>query len=109
MAKPEQQQNAGTILSVRSSVVEARFTERLPALNSILHTGDDGDIVVEVLMHIDEETVRGIALNSTEGLAQNSRIVDTGRPLGVSVGKELLGRVFNVFGEPIDNKEAISG
>jgi len=109
VAKFGKQQNAGTVLSVRSSVVEARFTERLPALKNILHTGDEGDIVVEVLMHIDEETIRGIALNSTEGLAQNSRIVDTGRPLSVSVGEELLGRVFNVFGEPVDHKEAISG
>jgi len=75
---------------------------------SILRTGDDGDIFVEVLTHIDAKTVRGIALTSTEGLAQNARIVDTGRPLSVPVGEELLGRVFNVFGEPIDQKEALS-
>ncbi len=98
----------GTVVSVRSSVVEARFPERLPAMYSILRTGDDEDIFVEVLMHIDEETIRGIALTSTEGLAQNSRIIDTGRPLSVPVGEELLGRVFNVFGEPVDHKEAIS-
>lgn len=99
---------AGTVVSIRSSVVEARFPERLPAMYSILRTGDDGDIFVEVLTHIDAKTVRGIALTSTEGLAQNARIVDTGRPLSVPVGEELLGRVFNVFGEPIDQKEALS-
>jgi F-type H+-transporting ATPase subunit beta len=98
----------GIVVSIRSSVVEARFPERLPALNSILRTGDDGNIVVEVLTHVDEKTVRGIALTSTEGLAQNARIVDTGRPLSVPVGEELLGRVFNVFGDPIDQKEVIS-
>ena len=98
----------GTVVSIRSSVVEARFPERLPAMYSILRTGDDGDIFVEVLTHIDAKTVRGIALTSTEGLAQNARIVDTGRPLSVPVGEELLGRVFNVFGEPIDQKEALS-
>ena len=98
----------GTVVSIRSSVVEARFPERLPAMYSILRTGDDGDIFVEVLTHIDAKTVRGIALTSTEGLAQNARIVDTGRPLSVPVGEELLGRVFNVFGEPIDQKEVLS-
>lgn len=98
----------GTVVSIRSSVVEARFPERLPAMYSILRTGDDGDIFVEVLTHIDAKTVRGIALTSTEGLAQNARIVDTGRPLSVPVGEKLLGRVFNVFGEPIDQKEALS-
>ena len=72
-------ENIGTVLSIRSSVVEARFPKRLPALNSILQTGDDEDIVIEVLTHIDAKTVRGIALTSTEGLAQNARIIDTGR------------------------------
>jgi len=102
-------ENSGTVLSVRSSVVDARFPDRLPELKSVLRAGDDEEIVVEVLMHIDRESVRGIALTSTEGLAQNARIIDTGQSLSVPVGEELLGRVFNVFGETIDKKEEISG
>jgi len=108
-ADSSKSKNSGTVLSVRSSVVEARFPERLPPLNALLLAGDENNIRVEVLMHVDEQTIRGIALTSTEGLAQNSPIVDTGRPLSVPVGKQLLGRMFNVFGETIDRKEDLPG
>jgi F-type H+-transporting ATPase subunit beta len=101
--------NSGTVLSIRSSVVEALFPERLPGLNNILLAGDNEDIIIEVLTHINAKTVRGIALNSTEGLAHNARVVDTGRPLSVPVGKRLLGRVFNVFGDTIDRKDPVAG
>jgi F-type H+-transporting ATPase subunit beta len=101
-------ENAGTVLSVRSSVVDVLFPRRLPALRSVLLAGDDQQIVIEVLTHVDEETVRGIALTSTEGLAQHSRVIDTEGPLTVPVGEELPGRVFNVFGDTIDRKEAIT-
>jgi len=103
------QENYGTVISVRSSVVDARFTRKLPGLLHVIRGGEEGDIVIEVLTHLDAETVRGIALTSTQGLAEGSRLLDTGKPLRVPVGDRLLGRVFNVFGDTIDNKEAITG
>lgn len=108
LMKENQNKNIGTVLSVRSSVVDAYFPDHLPAINTILKTGDNEDIFIEVLTHIDAKTTRGIALTSTEGLAQDSPIVDTGKPVTVPVGKELMGRVFNVFGDPIDKKEPLS-
>ncbi|HOI75587.1 MAG TPA: F0F1 ATP synthase subunit beta [Syntrophales bacterium] len=96
----------GVILSVRGSVVDARFpTGRLPAIGNVLTTGDDGRIRVEVMVQLNAETIRGISLMPTQGLARGSAINDTGHPFMIPVGKELLGRVFNVFGEPIDNIE----
>ena len=95
--------NVGTVRSVRSSVVEMRFPERLPEINAMVRAGE-GEIPVETITHVDPQTVRGIALTSTEGLAEGAPAVDTGRPLEVPVGDALLGRVFNVFGEVIDGQ-----
>ncbi len=97
--------NQGRVLSVRSSVVDARFEEQLPSLYHVMRAGDDQDIVIEVLTHLDHRTVRGIALTSTQGLAENAVITDTGQPLQVPVGNALLGRMFNVFGQAIDRKD----
>ena len=97
--------NQGRVLSVRSSVVDARFEDRLPGLYHILTTGEANDIVIEVLTHLDDKTVRGIALTSTQGLAENALLTDTGKPLQVPVGDALLSRMFNVFGEVIDRKD----
>lgn len=98
--------NRGEVVSVRGSVVDARFTESLPKINSVLKAGDDGQVVIEVLIHLDSETVRGIALTPTQGLARGSLVTNTGQPLMAPVGEKLLGRVFNVFGSPIDQKES---
>ncbi len=98
--------NRGEVVSVRGSVVDARFTESLPEINSVLLAGEGGEVVIEVLIHLDSETVRGIALTPTSGLARGSTVEDTGQPLTVPVGDNLLGRVFNVFGSPIDRKES---
>jgi F-type H+/Na+-transporting ATPase subunit beta len=106
--KEENKQNFGTVISVRSSVVDARFPDKLPGLLTVLRAGEEGQIIIEVLAHLNEQTVRGIALTSTQGLAEGSKVLDTGNPLKVPVGQRLLGRVFNVFGETIDRKEAIS-
>jgi F-type H+-transporting ATPase subunit beta len=62
--------NEGTVLSVRGSVIDAYFPNRIPSLNNILRGGKDKDIVIEVLTHLDSKTVRGIALTSTQGLVQ---------------------------------------
>jgi F-type H+-transporting ATPase subunit beta len=105
----DDQTNQGTVTSVRSSIIDARFPADLPEINHILKTGEGKDMLVEVTAHLDPQTVRGIALTSTGGLAQGTRIVDTGRTLTVPVGKRLLGRVFNVFGETIDDGDPVTG
>ncbi len=106
----KQEHYEGTVVSVRGSVVDARFPAgHLPAIRNVLHAGDDGGIRIEVMVQLNDEVVRGIALRPTQGLARGSRVVDTGAPFLIPVGKELLGRVFNVFGEPIDNMEGLSG
>jgi F-type H+-transporting ATPase subunit beta len=97
--------HAGTVLSVRGSVVDATFPDRLPEQRSELHAGTEGRIVIEVVSHLDPVTVRGLALTPTAGLARGSVIVDMGHPLRVPVGERLLGRVVNVFGAAIDGEQ----
>ncbi len=110
MSKPEVIQTAsqGTVVSVRGSVVVAHFPERLPFVNSLLRAGEDGTTAIEVQTHLNAEVVRGVSLTPTQGLARGSLVIDTGQTLRVPVGKCLLGRVFNVFGEPIDRKGDIT-
>jgi F-type H+-transporting ATPase subunit beta len=98
--------NVGTVVSVRGSVVDARFEERLPPIYSVLRAGDEGKIAIEVLAQRDARHVRGIALTPTQGLARGAIVHDTGGPLKVPVGKGLLSRMFDVFGDPIDNQPA---
>ena len=99
----------GIVLSVRGSVVDAHFPDRLPELRSELRAGAAGGIVVEVVSHLDPATIRGLALTPTAGLARGSIIVDTGHSLHVPVGERLLGRVMNVFGEAIDGQQDLRG
>jgi F-type H+/Na+-transporting ATPase subunit beta len=94
--------DTGTVVTVRGSVVDARFAQHLPPVNRRLEAGPDGGVVVEVVAHLDHHTVRTIALTSTRGLARGDPVVDSGAPLTVPAGPTLLGRVFNVFGETID-------
>ncbi len=101
--------NVGTVVSVRGSVVDARFPSRLPGIYSVLRAGDTKDIVIEVNTHLSDSMVRGVALTPTQGLARGSDVLDTGDPLQVPVGKDLLGRVVNVMGRPIDMGEDIGG
>ena len=101
--------NRGIVISIRGSVIDARFERRLPSIYNVLRAGESGESIMEVITHLGAKTIRGIALTSTQGLAHGSVIIDTGRPLEVHVGKRLLGRMFNVFGETIDKKEAVRG
>ncbi len=98
--------NFGDIVSVRGSVVEAKFERHLPAIYSVLRTGANNQIVVEVLAQIDAHRVRGIALTPTEGLARGMTVEDTGGPLKAPVGRNILSRMFDVFGNSIDGKGA---
>jgi F-type H+/Na+-transporting ATPase subunit beta len=103
-------ENVGTVVSVRGSVVDAHFPDQLPNLYQRLSADSpNGPIIVEVVTHLDGQHVRGIALTPTQGLARGDAILDEKRPLQVPVGSRVLGRIFNVFGETLDNLEPISG
>ncbi|HON35969.1 MAG TPA: F0F1 ATP synthase subunit beta [Methanothrix sp.] len=97
-------QDEGEVVSVRGSVVDVRFPGSLPQIHNLL---DAEGTAIEVLLHLDLDLVRGIALTPTGGLARGAKATDTGRPIMVPVGDKLLGRVFNVFGKPIDHGEKI--
>lgn len=101
--------NEGVVTAVRGSVVDACFPSRIPPLFDVLEAGEAPKAIVEVVAHLSPDTVRGIALTSTQGLARGDRIIDTERDLRVPVGERVLGRVFDVFGETIDRKEPIAG
>lgn len=94
--------NTGLIVSIRGSVVDIRFEARLPPIHTLLHCGQDGAVVIEVLSQLDAQRVRGIALTPTQGLARGMPVVDSGGPLLAPVGKNILSRMFDVFGQAID-------
>ncbi|MEA5594039.1 F0F1 ATP synthase subunit beta [Rivularia sp. UHCC 0363] len=99
----------GKVVSVRSSVIDVQFCECLPEIYTQLRAGEDEQIIIEVVSHLSDEIVRGIALTPTSGLARGSTVINTGHTLQVPVGKRLLGRMFNVFGDAIDGKETLNG
>ena len=102
----------GAIIQIVGVVVDVEFTGggKLPAIYHALTIAHDGrKITLEVAQHLDERTVRTIALSSTDGLRRGQVVVNTGAPISVPVGKETLGRMFNVVGEPIDELPAPKG
>jgi len=95
----------GTVVQVIGTVIDMEFPPgELPAINNGIVISQDGtEIIVEAQQHIGNNWVRGVALTATEGLQRGAEAVDMGTPITVPVGKETLGRLFNVFGEPLDN------
>ena len=100
--------NIGMVAQVMGPVVDVRFAEgHLPPINNALEIMiGERRLVVEVAQHIGDSTARCIAMSSTDGLKRDSEAVDTGKPISVPVGRETLGRIFNVLGEPMDLKPA---
>ncbi len=98
--------NLGAVASVRGSVVDVRFDGQLPPIYSVLRAGAKNAIVIEVLAQRDSRHVRGIALTPTQGLARGMVVTDTGGPLKAPVGKAILSRMFDVFGNAIDCEAA---
>jgi len=94
--------NTGTVAAVRGSVVDVRFEHSLPPLNSVLRAGGQSEIVIEVMTQLDAHRVRGIALTPTQGLARGMPVENTDAPLQAPVGKNIIGRMFDVFGRAID-------
>ena len=99
--------NQGKVMAIRGSVIDVYFPQVLPELHSLLKAGTQGQIAIEVINYLSGELVRGIALTPTQGLARGTTVIDTEHSLEVPVGKQLLGRMFNVFGETIDGKEQL--
>jgi F-type H+-transporting ATPase subunit beta len=108
MNNPTTPANPGTVVSVRGSVVDVRFDQNLPPIYSVLHAGANKQIVIEVLAQRDARHVRGIALTPTQGLARGMAVEDTGGPLQAPVGKGILSRMFDVFGNVIDREQELS-
>lgn len=106
----KQQTTNGKITQVVGVVVDASFPEgKLPAIYNALTIGNDDNLLtLEVAQHLSETTVRAISLGSTDGLKRGAKVVNTGAPIQVPVGKDTLGRMFNVTGQPIDGKKAVT-
>ena len=103
--------NKGTVIQVQGPVLDIRFPDdQLPKLlNAIEIPLGDRVIVAEVAQHIGDNVVRCVAMSSTDGLQRGVEATDTGAPISVPVGDQCLGRVFNLLGQPIDNKPAVEG
>ena len=101
--------NIGKIVQVNGPVVDVSFENEIPAINNALVTEAQGNkLVLEVAMHLGNNVVRTIAMDATEGLVRGTKVEDTNAPITVKVGKETLGRIFNVLGDTIDNKGELS-
>ena len=100
--------NIGKIVRAVGPVVDIAFDDgHLPALNTAIEIDNNGELLtVEVAQHIGDDVVRCIAMGSTDGLKRGLEAKDTEHPICVPVGNETLGRMFNVLGQPIDEKEA---
>ncbi|MBW6528859.1 F0F1 ATP synthase subunit beta [Sphingomonas sp. RHCKR7] len=97
--------NVGRISQVIGAVVDVHFDNNLPAILSALETSNNGQrLVLEVAQHLGENTVRTIAMDSTEGLTRGQNVTDTGSQIRVPIGPKTLGRIMNVIGEPIDER-----
>ena len=105
-------ENKGKVTQVVGAVLDIRFDEgKLPSINEAIRipTMDGGELTVEVSQHLGDDTVRCIAMGSTDGLKRGMEAIATGAPISVPVGEKTLGRIFNVLGQPIDNKPAPEG
>ncbi|EET62599.1 ATP synthase F1, beta subunit [Marvinbryantia formatexigens DSM 14469] len=103
------EQVKGKITQIIGAVLDIKFPEgKLPGIYDAIHipTADGKTLVVEVAQHLGDDTVKCIAMGPTDGLVRGMEAISTGAPIMVPVGEKTLGRIFNVIGEPIDNKEA---
>ena len=103
------EKNVGKITQIIGAVLDIKFSEgKLPEINDAITiaTQDGGELTVEVSQHLGDDTVKCIAMGPTDGLVRGMEAVATGAPITVPVGENTLGRIFNVLGQPIDNKPA---
>jgi len=102
--------NKGKITQIVGVVVDVEFAVTIPLIYDALHVKRDGvTLTLEVAQHLSENSVRAIALTTTDGLHRGDEVIATGAPISVPVGDETQGRMFNVVGDPIDGKPALTG
>src|ERR1700751_204223 len=100
----------GRVTQVIGPLVDVHFEGHLPAILNALETKNQGNrLVLEVAQHLGESTVRTVAMDSSEGLVRGQQVTDTGAPILVPVGPELLGRIINVIGDPVAEAGPIKG
>ncbi len=103
------EQNTGKITQIIGAVMDIKFSQgKIPEINEAIRVPleDGGSLTVEVAQDLGDDTVRCIAMGTTDGLRRGMDAIATGAPISVPVGEKTLGRIFNVLGQPIDNKEA---
>ena len=100
---------AGRVTQVMGAVVDVQFDGHLPAILNALQTDNHGNkLILEVAQHLGEATVRTIAMDGTDGLTRGQEVVDTGEPITMPVGRETLGRILNVIGDPVDERGPVN-
>jgi len=101
-------QKTGKLLEIKGVVVDAVFPDGLPDIYSAVRIPrpDGSFLIAEVQQHLGDDRVRAVAMDATDGIARGTEVIDTGAPISVPVGEITLGRVWNVLGEPVDEKEA---
>jgi F-type H+-transporting ATPase subunit beta len=105
MKNKEEPMKTGKVTQIIGPVIDAEFEEgHLPAIRNALHIKrkDQTDLILEVQMHMGDNVVRAISMDSTDGLTRGTEVIDSGAPISVPVGPNVLGRILNVVGEPID-------
>lgn len=105
------EKNIGTVVTINGPVLDIKFAGvKIPEINNAIELDNNGvKLVLEVAQQIGDDTIRCIAMGPTEGLQRGAQATDTGKPISVPVGKEVLGRMFNVLGDPIDEKPPVKG
>ncbi|MGC3938221.1 F0F1 ATP synthase subunit beta [Roseobacter sp. EG26] len=99
----------GKLTQVIGAVVDVQFEDHLPEILNALETDNNGNrLILEVAQHLGENTVRAIAMDSTEGLVRGQKVTDTDGPISIPVGNATLGRIMNVVGEPVDEKGPVN-
>ena len=104
-------QNVGKVIEIRGVVIDAVFTDDLPEIYTALKIelpDGKGDLIAEVQQHLGDDRVRAVAMDATDGIPRGVDVVDTGAPITVPVGKQTLGRLWNVLGDPIDHGEELA-
>src|SRR4051794_39443758 len=110
-----EQQNVGKVIEIKGVVIDAAFHENLPEIYTALkivvpnEDGPDRELIAEVQQHLGDDRVRAVAMDSTDGIPRGIDVVDTGQAISVPVGDVTLGRVWNVIGDPVDNKPTPEG
>ena len=98
-------QKMGKVIQVIGAVIDVQFEDDLPEILTALEVDNGGNkLILEVAQHLGENSVRTVAMDSTEGLKRGDQVKNTGAPIGVPVGPETLGRIMNVIGQPIDQR-----